>query len=91
MESALLTTAMTANQMYPASIAAPNRKTFPMKPAVGGMPPRDNMKNSMATAATGLRRYNPLRSLSSSPMTSWRRISAMMVNAPSCMKTYRAR
>ena len=68
-------------------MAAPNSHSLPMKPAVGGMPPSDSMKTSMAIAARGLRRYSPLRSFSSSPMTSCRRSIATTANAPSCMKT----
>ena len=59
-----------------------------MNPAVGGMPPSDSMKISIAIAANGLRRYSPLRSFSSSPTTSCRRSMAITANAPSCMKMY---
>ena len=82
----LLTTKMTASQTKPDSMAAPNSHSLPMKPAVGGMPPSDSMKISIATAARGARRYRPLRSFSSSPMTSCRRSMATTANAPSCMK-----
>src|SRR5256885_1924687 len=44
-----------------------------MKPAVGGMPPSDSMNSSMAKAADGARKCKPLKSFSSSPMTSRRR------------------
>ena len=50
------------------------------------MPPSDSMKKSMAKAAIGLRRESPVRSFSSSPTTSLRRIAATTANAPSCMK-----
>jgi len=77
---------MTASHTKPASMAAPKSHTFPMNPAVGGMPPSDSMKKSMAKAIIGLRRESPVRSFSSSPTTSLRRIAATTANAPSCMK-----
>src|SRR5207248_11424347 len=48
-----------------------------LNPAVGGMPPSESMNISIANAASGCRKLRPLKSFSSSPTTSRRRMRTM--------------
>ena len=66
-------------------MAALKSQNLPMNPAVGGIPPSDSMNSSMANAANGWRACSPLKSLSSSPATSVRRIITITAKAPICM------
>jgi len=65
----------------PASTAALKMSSFPMNPAIGGMPPSDSMNTAIATAQPGLRCESPARRSRShaKPRTS----SSLRSSAPS--------
>ena len=86
-----MSTARSASQKYPAFIAAENRKYFPTKPAVGGIPASERRKTSMAAASQGFFFARPLKSSTLSPAYPFASSRITRPKAPRFMKAYARR